>query len=130
MSGAALVLGSVGVVCLFAPDLVLASVAGSMPVGAMVVVQVLGTLSLGLAVLDWMWKKNRLGGIYGRPIVLANALHFVSASLVMGKALTREPVMRAMWPLAVAYAIFGAAFLVLIVRDPTETTRGGQPSTG
>jgi hypothetical protein len=101
MSAAALVLGSVGVACLFAPDLVLASIAGVASPGAMLLAQVLGTLSLGFAVLDWMWKGNRLGGIYGRPIVLANALHLVSTALVMFKALSREPALRARcgrWP--------------------------------
>lgn len=118
MSAAALFLGSVGVACLFAPDLVLTWIAGSAPPGAMLLVQVLGTLSLGLAVLDWMWKGNRLGGIYGRPIVLANVLHLVSTALVMVKALSRDPALRALWPLAAAYAIFGLGFFALLFRDP------------
>jgi hypothetical protein len=118
MSAAAFVLGSVGVACLFAPDLVLGSIAGDISPGAMLLAQVLGTLSLGFAALDWMWKGNRLGGIYGRPIVLANVLHFVSTTLVMFKALSREPALRALWPLAALYAVFGLGFFVLLFRDP------------
>ncbi len=119
MSAAAVVLGSGGVACLFAPDLVLAAIAGDISPGAMLLAQVLGTLLLGFAALDWMWKGNRLGGIYGRPIVLANVLHFVSTALVMVKALSREPALRALWPLAVVYAVFAAGFFVLLFRDPT-----------
>lgn len=123
MSAAALVLGSVGVACLFAPDLVLASIGGDVSPGSMLLAQVLGTLSLGFAVLDWMWKGNRLGGIYGRPIVLANLLHFVSTALLMCKALSREPALRALWPLAAVYAAFVVGFFVLVFRDPTVPDR-------
>jgi hypothetical protein len=129
MSAAAIVLGSVGVACLFAPDLVLGSIAGDISPGAMLLAQVLGTLSLGFAALDWMWKGNRLGGIYGRPIVLANVLHFVSTALVMFKALSREPTLRALWPLAAVYAVFAMGFFVLLFHHPTapDTSR---PSPG
>jgi hypothetical protein len=129
MSAAAFVLSSVGVACLFAPDLVLGSIAGDISPDAMLLAQVLGALSLGFAALDWMWKGNRLGGIYGRPIVLANALHFVSTALVMFKALSREPTLRALWPLAAVYAVFAMGFFALLFHDPTapDTSR---PPTG
>jgi hypothetical protein len=119
MAAAALVLGSAGVACLFAPDLVLASIAVSASPGAMLLAQVLGTFSLGFAALDWLWKGNRLGGIYGRPVVLANGLHFVSTALVMFTALSREPALRALWPLVAVYVAFAVGFFLLLFRDPT-----------
>jgi hypothetical protein len=119
MVAAAFVLGVVGVACLFGPDLVLNSMAAGAAPGAMALVQVLGTLSLAFATLDWMWKGNRIGGIYGRPIVLANVLHFVSTALVTFKAISREPSLHNLWPVAVVYAAFGVGFFLLLFRDPT-----------
>jgi hypothetical protein len=129
MSAAALVLGAGGVLSLFAPDLVLSAIGGAVSPGAMLITQVLGTLALGLASLDWMWRSNRLGGIYGRPIVLANLLHFVSTALVMGKAISREPSLRLLWPLAVVYAVLAVAFFVLMRTDPgASTSPAARPS--
>ena len=130
MSLAALYLGSIGVACLFAPDLVLASMADGPSPGSMVLTQVLGTLSLALAVLDWMWKGNRLGGIYGRPVVLANVLHFVSTALVTFKAISRAPELGALWLPGVVYAVFAAGFLLLLFRDPTADARTQVGSAG
>jgi hypothetical protein len=37
-------------------------------------------------VLDWVSRRNRIGGIYGRPLGLANLLLFSAAALTLGKA--------------------------------------------
>jgi hypothetical protein len=118
MSLAAVVVGAVGFACLYMPDDVLEWIAGAAPPGPTLITQVLGTLSLGLAALDWMWRGNRIGGIYGRPVAIANVMHFVSAALVMATALKRYPELRALWPLAAIYAVLGVGFLALLFRDP------------
>ena len=44
-----------------------------------ILMQTLGSLYFGLAMLNWMSKGNLIGGIYNRPIVVANLTHFVIA---------------------------------------------------
>ncbi len=48
--------------------------------------QLFGGALLGFAILNWMSRGNRIGGIYGRPLALANLLLFTSAALALGKA--------------------------------------------
>jgi hypothetical protein len=49
-------------------------------------VQIAGALWFGFAILNWSAKGSPLGGIYGRPIVLANFTHFVIAAIALSKA--------------------------------------------
>ena len=46
-----------------------------------IVLQVVGALYFGFAMLNWTAKSNLIGGIYGRPIAIANLSHFLVASL-------------------------------------------------
>ena len=72
--------------------------------------------------LNWMSRGSALGGIYGRPIVMANTVHFTVASLASIKTL---PVWRP--PLVVAATVlcclFAAAFAVLLFKTPLPAPR-------
>ena len=83
-----------------------------------VALQLLGALSLGFAMLDWMARDMALGGIYGRPIVVANLLHFVSGALALVKALLRNPELRFLLPLAAVYVALAVGFGVMLRRHP------------
>ena len=49
--------------------------------------QLLAAAWLGLAALNWLTRSGPLGGIYGRPIVLANtSLYFISAAVLVNAA--------------------------------------------
>ena len=43
--------------------------------------QIIGSLYFALAILNWMSKGSFIGGIYNRPIAIANLTHFVIAGL-------------------------------------------------
>ncbi len=64
-----------GLPLLFAPDAVLPR----FPVAGIWLGQLLGAAWLGVAALNWLSRSAVLGGIYGRPVVLANlALQFAA----------------------------------------------------
>ncbi len=118
MSASAVVLGAVGVFLLFAPDVAsIAAGVAALP-ATMVIVQLIGVLYLGFAVLNWMSRGSTIGGIYARPLMVGNLLHFASGTAVIFKALSRAPLPRAWWMLAVMYAGFAVAFARLLWRDP------------
>ena len=48
-------------------------------------IQVAGAAYIGFALLNWSAKGTLLGGIYGRPIMLANFAHFAIAAIVLVK---------------------------------------------
>jgi hypothetical protein len=119
MTACALVTGALGVVCLYMPDLVLVRVSAPESRGLKLAIQLLGTLYLSLAFLNWMWRGNQIGGIYGRPVLVANLMHFFGGALVMGVALSSAPDLQALWPLVAVYGVLTLGFLVMMFRSPS-----------
>lgn len=69
-----------GLVLLFGADEVLAR-AGATPVPlATWLVGLLGGTLVALALMNWFQRQSLLGGIYGRPLVIANTLVFTNAT--------------------------------------------------
>jgi len=118
VSAAVLLLG--GAALLFAPDAVLPALVPGFPPAAAWLGQLLGAAWLGVAAMNWVQRAALLGGIYGRPVVLANlALYFISA-LSLLRALLGGTAPAALWmalaPLAVLAAVYGA----LLLRGPFD----------
>jgi len=116
-----------GVALLFASDALLPALAPGVPTTAAWLGQLLGAAWLGLASLNWLQRAALLGGIYGRPIVLANlALYFVSAlSLLRARIDGAAP--PTVWPALAAAAVMAAAYAALLLRGPFDALR---PSAG
>lgn len=76
-------LGVVGASLTFLPAEVLAWGGGSPDRPTLVVAQACGAMALAWAVLCWMSRKQRIGGIYNRPLALANTLHFSMGALML-----------------------------------------------
>ena len=53
--------------------------------------QIIGSLYCGFAMLNWMSKGNLIGGIYNRPISAANWTHFAIAGLALIKGIFANP---------------------------------------
>lgn len=65
------------------PQEFLASV-GERPSAPLVLLaQLGGAMAMAWAVLDWMSRGQRVGGIYSRPLALANSLQFTMGSLTL-----------------------------------------------
>jgi hypothetical protein len=94
-----------GTAGLFAPHELLV-VNGASPNGSMpLLVQLYAALMLGAAINNWMAKGSAIGGIYNKPLALANLLHFATGGITLFKVLMVGPVTT---PLAVATAVYGA----------------------
>ncbi|MBS0326572.1 MAG: hypothetical protein JSS46_08515 [Proteobacteria bacterium] len=114
----ALVLFVAGLVLLFAPDVVLPAVVSGFPVSGAWLGQLLAAAWFGVAALNWLQRRVVLGGIYGRPTVLANvALYFISA-LSLLRVLLGHGATPLLW-LAVAVAgLLAAAYGALLLYGP------------
>ena len=122
MTASAVVLGALGLVATFLPDEALRA-AGVAPVPFLkLVVQVAGALYLGFSVLDWMARDNLIGGIYGRPVAIANLMHFGSAALSMLKILAASRELGSLWPLTAVYTALAVAFGLVLLRSPVRTS--------
>ncbi len=64
--------GAAALPLLFLPDELTAWLGGAPAASTTLVLQVLAGAFLGFAMLNWMSRYSRIGGIFGRPLVLAN----------------------------------------------------------
>ena len=91
LSLSALILGLAGVAAMFAPDEIGHYVAGEKSSALSLAIQLAGSGLLGFAFLDWMGRGIRIGGIYGRPVAIANLVLATTAALALGKAAAGAP---------------------------------------
>jgi hypothetical protein len=75
------VLGACGVTALFAPEVLLSAISMAQAVPHWPV-QLLASAWLSLAMLDWMTRGFTMGGILGRPVLMANFTHYFIAAMV------------------------------------------------
>ena len=121
LSAAVLLLG--GTALLFASDLLLPMLVPGFPASAAWLGQLVAAGWLGVGALDWLQRRALLGGIYGRPVVLANVtLHLVSA-LSLARALA-DGAPRALWVLLVPTALLAIAYGALMLRGPFDPLQG------
>lgn len=107
-----------GVALLFASDVLLPALIPAFPPAAAWLGQLLGAAWLGLAAINWLQRRAVLGGIYGRPIVLANLTVFVVSALSLIRALPGKP--PALWVAAAVASLLAAGYAVLLFAGPFE----------
>jgi len=113
----ALFMALLGLGTLFAPEEVL-SMHGTSPDNATkLLIQMMGALYLGYAILNWTARGVLIGGIYSRPVALGNFWHYVIVSILLSKA----AIVFAAVPLATSAAVFSAFaiwFGLVLFRPP------------
>ena len=86
--------------------------------------QLLGALYFGFAMLNWMAKGSTIGGIYNRPIAIANFAHFFVGGMALIKTVISNPQLSlAIWLLTFLYAVFAVLFALLLFRSPVGATK-------
>jgi hypothetical protein len=85
-------------------------------------VQITSALYLGFAILNWMAKTVVIGGIYARPLVMANLLHFTVGALALLKYAYSAENASAVWIAALTYSIFAILFGIVLFTHPNQKT--------
>ena len=117
MTSSALILGLAGVFALFAPDTLLYT-QGSAPTGTMsVLVQLMGALYFSFALMNWTAKDSLIGGIYARPVSLANFGHFFAGALLLLKYQLSNELNLSILAALIVYSIYMACFYWLVFRS-------------
>ncbi len=119
MTTASLLLGVSGIVLTFAPDLIISSL-GINPTHVSVLLgQIIGGLYFGFAMLNWMTKESLIGGIYNRPVAVANLTHFMIAGLALAKAsISNTELPTLILIVSVAYVLLAILFGIILFRHP------------
>lgn len=81
-----------------------------------VLLSLIGAALFGFGQLNWMMRQQPIGGIYGRPVLMANLVHFVVGGLALAKAAATP----GLWG-AAAFYLAGAVFYgLLLFKSPTR----------
>ena len=86
--------------------------------------QLLAGALIGVGVLNAYSRGRPFGGIYGRPLGLANLLLFVVGAFALGRAASGGKASPTVWTLLVIYAAFAAAFVWVVFADGPKLRPG------
>jgi len=106
-----------GIVTAFFPDRVLATHGTAPDNATLLLIQMMGALYLGFAMLNWMARGVLMGGIYARPIALGNFLHFAMVAILLWKAAVQFEVVQLASSAAV-FSVFAIGFGIVLFRPP------------
>ncbi|MBP9926820.1 MAG: hypothetical protein KBF45_12615 [Cyclobacteriaceae bacterium] len=119
MIATSLLLGVSGIVLTFAPDLIIGSLGVNPSQASILLGQILGALYFGFAMLNWMTKESLIGGIYNRPVAVANLTHFMIAGLALVKASISNPQLPLLLILVSGvYTVLAILFGIILFRHP------------
>ena len=125
MASSALFMGALGIAASFFSHEVLRFAGAAVQTQTVLLMQVCGALYVGFAFLNWYLRGFVIGGIYNRPLALANLLHFAVVAVTLVKAapaLDSIPV----WVITAAYVMFAAWFgLVMFSAAPVAKNPPG-----
>ncbi len=120
MGASALVMGALGLSATFLPQEIAAHLGVSTEGAFPLLIQVLGALYFAFAMQNWTAKDSLIGGIYSRPIVLANLVHFTVGALALAKGAFANPTDIAIIIAATIYTLFAIAFGMIFFTSPVR----------
>ena len=116
MTSSSILLGLAGILALFLPDLLL-SMQGMAATGTTsALVQLMGALYFSIAFMNWTAKDSAIGGVYARPVSVANFSHFFIGALLLVKYLLSNEFNLTIFVVTAVYVIFAACFYWLVFR--------------
>ena len=115
MTSSSLVLGVTGILALFMPDVLLSMQGIEAKEATSLLVQLLGGMYFAFAMMNWTAKDSAIGGIYARPVSLANFSHFLTGTLLLMKYLFDE-FSPSVLAAAAVYTIYAVCFYWLVFR--------------
>lgn len=117
-AASAILLLAGGVAFLFAADDILPRLVPGFPEAGAWLGQLLGSAWLAIAALNWLNRGARLGGIYGRPVVLTNTTVYFVGAMVLLKTVARPGASLPIIIATILFVIFAALYAWLLFRGP------------
>lgn len=119
MTACSIILGLAGILLSFIPLEIMRILGLESSKQLLFLMQVSGALYFGFAMLNWMTKSSLIGGIYNRPIAVANFSHFLIAGLALTKGVFANPGLPLVIQMAAAvYLVFAVSFGIILFRHP------------
>ncbi len=110
-----------GVLFSFLPDEVIAHLRLDSNIFFSLSLQLIGALYLGFAALNWLKRDTLIGGIYSRPLVFANLMHFSVGFFAIAKIATlKNDFFNELLILSILYFMFSVSYAYLIFAHPKK----------
>lgn len=124
MTSSAIILALIGISLIFFPKEILDYFELSTSDTLELLMQIIGSFYFAFAMLNWMSKGSLIGGIYNRPIALANWTHFFIAVLALIKGVLANPSLSyVIWSIAIIYSIFAILFGIVLFKHPVSENK-------
>ena len=118
-----LLLCGCGMAALFAPQDIAGMLGASRDGANPLVVQLLGAGIFALGFLDWFSRFSTIGGIYGRPVLLANFAYFFSTTATLFRHALASGNARLEWLLVGIGAMFAVWYARYLFFPPKPVTK-------
>ena len=114
-------LAALGIILTFIPHEII-SILGIIPNQiSTLLLQLLGALYMGFAMLNWMAKGSLIGGIYNKPIVIGNFMHFGAGAFALIKIIAKiHTHSEIVISLTAIYAVFAILFGYVFRTNPSK----------
>ena len=124
MTISAIILALIGISLIFFPKEILNYFGSSVSDTFELFMQIIGSLYFAFAMLNWMSKGSIIGGIYNRPISIANLTHFVIAGFALVRGILSNPNLSyIIWLITIMYSIFAILFGIMAFNHPLSTDK-------
>jgi hypothetical protein len=90
--------------------------------GNSLILQILGSLYFAFAMLNWMARGNLIGGIYSRPVAIANLTHFFIGGMTLLKS-TGHHNSAIIWVAGLIYMMLGILFGIVVYTSPVKEVK-------
>jgi len=121
MTLSAIILALIGISLIFFPKEILDYFELSVSDTLELLMQIIGSFYYAFAMLNWMSKGSIIGGIYNRPISIANLTHFVIAAFALVRGTLSNPSLPyIMWLITIIYSIFAILFGIVTFNHPVS----------
>jgi len=124
MTLSAIILALIGISLIFLPGEILDYFELSVSDALLLLMQIIGSFYFAFAMLNWMSRGSIIGGIYNRPIAIANWTHFVIAGFAIIKGILSNPSLSyIIWSIAIIYSIFAILFGIVAFNHPASQSK-------
>ena len=124
MISSCIFLGAQGIILTFMTDEIISGLSIIPEPISILLLQLLGALYLGFAMLNWMAKDSLIGGIYNRPIAIGNFMHFLVGALALIKIITKiHTHSEIVISLTIVYSVFAILFGYVFRTNPSSIAK-------
>ena len=124
MTTSAIFLAVIGMLLSFLPNETADYLNAESNLSTILFLKILSALYLGFGILNWMAKGTLIGGIYNRPIVIGNLMHFGVGAIALVKVV---PIIQTHSEIIVSltadYLIFAILFAYVFRTNPTTSEK-------